>query len=294
MKMLFSCFSQRITPLILLTTAGIVMGSCRKNTMLLNAESPKSAINITTITASIQDKNGLQVSEVGIPVMLYKASLSIPFITNNPETEGILVVPELNFLSEKTHQTVISQDSSCAVRASFKTKAGDPIQGVAFKLMKGTYIQTTFAPNSIIAMTVQTESGMKVTKVFTTKDANTTISLGVFDLTGAQSIVSGVVSMQSIPLENAIVKLNWPNGSSQVETNTLGVYEASVPTHQTITLTIAYDGFTQTHQLETGTSDFHSMGVTDMLPASEESRSFIITSQGVIFLQNSFVAYVQL
>lgn len=262
--------------------------------MLLNADSPRSAINIMTITASIQDKNGLGISEVGIPVMLYKASLSIPFITANPETEGILVVSKLNFLSDKTNQTITSQDSSCALRASFKTKAGDPVQGVVFKLMKGTYIQTTFAPNSTIAMTVQTESGMKVTKLFTIKNSNTTTNLGVFDLTGAQSTISGVVSMQSIPMENATIQLSWPDGSVQVKTNTLGVYEATVPTHQAITMTIIYDGFTQTHQIETGASDFHSMGVTDMLPASEESRSFIITSQGVIFLQNSFVAYMQL
>ncbi|WP_225000305.1 carboxypeptidase-like regulatory domain-containing protein [Cesiribacter sp. SM1] len=262
----------------------------------------------------------------GMPLMVMVAPpLTIPPLTTPNEKFRWVLVPVPPLAPGQVYDVGTIKPDPCPSIASgkFKTKQGDKVKYLSMKVVNGgghlslikyafpvkvadadaSFTANYLAANATYTLQVITESGLNVTKTFSTAAAGETVDLGIIDLSGPELVaVAGIVHCHNAPIANATVEAAWAGGSASTTTDASGTYEVLVPATTAGTITITHEDKTGTTGFQAPASGGASAGPLNMCETTTETgvNSFVIDGDGyanttkVISLSpypNSFIYY---
>ncbi len=239
---------------------------------------------------------------VGMALMVVVPPPAVP-ITASTERPHWVMVPVPPLAAEQVYDVGDIRPHPCpsVASGSFKLKTGDAVKSLNVKVLSGgtnnnlykgstpvPYSGTNFSMNFLAAdvtysMTITTESGLVVTKVFQTNAAGETVDLGVIDLTGPQLVtISGMAICQNTPLENAAVTVSWAGGSASATTDNLGLFAISMPVGTSGTASITHTRGAATKTFQSPASGDFNMGPVDLCASQTATgeNSFLINGDG--------------
>ncbi|QHT65224.1 carboxypeptidase regulatory-like domain-containing protein [Rhodocytophaga rosea] len=291
---------------------------CQNKPMYGNVQFGQTSSEIEASTQSDGSKQGnfSQRVPADIPTMVI---IYRPFLVNpNPadiKGSAMLLVPVPPLKPGQVYDVGTLQPFPCpnTAEGTFKTKSGDQVEQVSFKVVDGgpnegisggiqnvynlgqIFSISAFPAKATFSMTARTTSGITTTKLFQTTAAGETVDLGEIDLTGNVSLitVSGIISCQDTPVSGASVKAEWASGSTTVATNTSGVYGFSVPANQAVVLTITHTQGIITKNFQTPAGGSHQVGVTDICAPTATAGENSFTINGDIYSNALKVITVQ-
>lgn len=220
----------------------------------------------------------------------------------SPPTDWVLVpVPPLAPGQVYDAGTIKPHPCPSTTKGKFKTREGDQVTYLSMKVLNSgsntnlirypfevpvanaAFSANFLAANTSYSMLMITESGLQLTKEFTTTAAGETVDLGTIDLTGLQQIpVAGLVLCQNTPIENAAVSVVWAGGSVNTTTDNLGLYEFSMPVGTPGVVSVTHSRGTGTMEFVTPASNGYRINTIDICKHNTETgeNSFVINGDG--------------